>query len=192
MLLRFNLFLIAFLVIGIFTMSFFVNPAPTPVVASCRNDDGTLKAVCRIKVTPTPTLTPTATENVPVKNTPTPTVVIQIPTPTPKHISAASAPAPVVISGRQSCFDHPDRYNWQKYARLVGFPQWVMDELSYVIQKESSGDLCARNVSSGASCWVQLHPGRPEYFDPLTCMRGGFKKWMDGGQSFQKHWFNHW
>lgn len=90
------------------------------------------------------------------------------------------------------CREHPDRFNWRPYAIAVGFPEWVLDELAYVVQNESGGDLCARNPSSGAICWVQQISGEARFLDPATCMAIGYSKWVDGGRDFYKHWFRWW
>lgn len=98
-----------------------------------------------------------------------------------------------IAAALEQCRQNPDRYNWKAYALAAGFPADVVNgEMEYVIQNESGGDLCARNPSSGAICWVQQISGEPKYLDPATCMAVGFAKWVDGGRDFHKHWYRWW
>jgi hypothetical protein len=118
--------------------------------------------------------------------------VLMVATPTP-----AEPAEPIVVAASTStwvggCYDHPDRYNWQPYARAAGFPEWAMEELAYVIHVESRGDLCAVNSSSGATCWIQQYPGGTAFLDPVVCMAQGYAKWLDGGQAFERHWYRWW
>lgn len=133
--------------------------------------------------TPEPTATPTP-EPTPVPPTPKPAVVSAAGSGTVQQLAPLLPPS--------SCFDNPDRYEWQKYAALVGFPESAMEELAYVIKHESGGDLCAYNRSSGASCWIQQVPGAAQFFDPYTCMSQGYAKWVDGGRDFYRHWYQWW
>lgn len=115
-------------------------------------------------------------------------------TPTPELVVVAqevSHPNELRVAP-QSCYDNPDRYNWQKYALMVGFPEEVIPELTIIVNAESGGDLCAVNQGSGASCWIQQLPGGPQFFDPVTCMSQGYAKWLDGGRSFWRHWYQWW
>jgi hypothetical protein len=129
-----------------------------------------------------PTWTPVPPTPIPA--TPVPTYVQN--TPAYSGVSASSH------SGDGTCANHPDRYNWQPYALAAGFPEWAMSELAVIISHESGGDLCAVNSSSGASCWIQQLPGGPQFFDPVRCMSQGYSKWVDGGQSFYRHWYQWW
>jgi len=88
-----------------------------------------------------------------------------------------------------TCYEHPDRFNWMKYAEKY---DWPLDELAYIIHNESGGDLCAINPTSGASCWIQQYPTYEGIFNPETCMYQGYKKWKDGNNSFKKHWYDWW
>lgn len=88
-----------------------------------------------------------------------------------------------------ACLVHPDRYNWRAYAAAY---DWPLDELANVIAHESGGDLCAVNASSGATCWIQQHPGGAAFLDPATCMAQGYSKWVSGGRSFAAHWYAFW
>jgi hypothetical protein len=88
-----------------------------------------------------------------------------------------------------ACLVHPDRYNWRAYAAAY---DWPLDELANVIAHESTGDLCAVNASSGATCWIQQHPGGVAFLDPATCMAQGYSKWVSGGRSFYAHWYAWW
>lgn len=137
-----------------------------------------------IIATPTPTPTPTPVPPTPTPVPPMPTPVP--PTPIPQQESESS-------NSYVACEDRSDRYDWKSYAIAAGFPPSVVHgEMENVVQKESGGDLCAVNPTSGATCWVQIHPGGSEYLDPMTCMREGYRKWKSDGGSFQTHWYNHW
>lgn len=126
------------------------------------------------------------------------------PEPAPQPVSAAALSPhvealPALPPLPTACHDHPDRFNWQKYALAVGFPQDVVDgELAKIVQAESTGDLCAVNSSSGATCWIQQLPGGPQFFDPISCMSQGYSKWVDGGRNypdrspFWQHWYQWW
>jgi hypothetical protein len=93
------------------------------------------------------------------------------------------------VSSYEECLVHPDRYNWMAYAVQY---DWPLDELANVIQHESGGDLCAINPTSGATCWIQNHPGGAAFLDPQTCMAQGYGKWISGGRSFATHWYAFW
>lgn len=86
------------------------------------------------------------------------------------------------------CLHNPDRFNWRAYLP----PDMPVDESEAVIMAESGGDLCAVNPTSGASCWWQQHPGGAQYLDPAACMAAGHAKWLDGGGSFERHWYRFW
>jgi hypothetical protein len=101
-------------------------------------------------------------------------------------------PEAPVLTPREVCEAHPDRYDWRPYALAAGFPEWVLPELAQVIHVESRGDLCAVNKSSGATCWIQQYPGGEEWLDPERCMAQGFYKWEAGGRSFEPHWYRWW
>lgn len=152
----------------------------------------------------TATPSPTATVQQPDLNRVTEAFAMALPSPTPTPTLAPPAPAPpsnvaAAAAGFSwandpACLAHPDRFNWQKYALAAGFPEQVVsgEEMATVIRKESEGDLCAVNRTSGATCWIQQVPGGPQYFDPHACMSIGFAKWQDGGDSFERHWYRWW
>lgn len=129
---------------------------------------------------------------------------VPTPEPAPQPVSAAALSPhvealPALPPLPSSCYDHPDRFNWQKYALAVGFPPDVVDgELAKIVQAESTGDLCAVNSSSGATCWIQQLPGGPQFFDPISCMSQGYSKWVDGARNypdrspFWQHWYQWW
>ncbi|MDZ7727186.1 MAG: hypothetical protein U5Q44_02750 [Dehalococcoidia bacterium] len=131
----------------------------------------------------TPTPTPTT---VPPTATPTPTTVPPTATPTP--VPEATTP-PETGDPYSACLEHPDRFNWEKYA---GAYDWPMGEAAEVVAHESSGDLCAINPSSGATCWFQIHPGGPEYLDPEACVAAAYAKWQNSGGSFAEDWYRYW
>lgn len=119
----------------------------------------------------------------------------------PVDLPTMPAVAPVFVESliphanslaRQKCYAREDRYDWRSYALAAGFPESVLPELEYVVSKESGGDLCAVNVSSGATCWIQQFPGGDAFLDPSTCMAQGYAKWVAGGHDFWQHWFQWW
>lgn len=129
-------------------------------------------------VTPTPTTVPPTATATPVPPTPVP------PTPVPEATTPPEAGDP-----HAACLEHPDRFNWEKYA---GAYDWPMGEVGEVIAHESGGDLCAINPSSGATCWFQIHPGGPGYLDPEACVAAAYAKWQSSGGSFADDWYRHW
>lgn len=105
------------------------------------------------------------------------------------HAANAIAGMPEAL-GR--CREHPDRFNWQKYVQAY---DWPLEEVAYVIHAESRGDLCAVNRSSGAACWFQILSAEqylPGYLDPESCVAAAYRKWLDGGRSFERHWYRWW
>lgn len=126
--------------------------------------------------------------------TATPTVAVVVPTVEPivqEQAQVSSVPYPGDDAAIE-CAQHPDRFNWEPYALAAGFPEHVLPELAHVIQRESSGDLCAVNPSSGAICWIQQISGEDLYYDPAACMAIGYAKWVDGGYDFWRHWYQWW
>lgn len=105
-----------------------------------------------------------------------------IPTLTPEVVAPAA-------SAYELCLVNPDRFNWQKYAAAYS---WPLDQVAQIVHTESGGDLCAVNASSGATCWIQQHPGGPAFFDPTVCMSQAYAKWVDGGDSWWRHWCRWW
>lgn len=78
----------------------------------------------------------------------------------------------------ERCLSAPYRFNWYEYASAY---DWPLDQVEKIIITESGGDLCAINSSSGATCWIQQHPGGDAFLDPQTCMSQAYSKWVDGG-----------
>lgn len=154
--------------------------------------------------TPPPTSTPTPTPPILAHTTSEPDPVVEhheasTPAPTPVPVFAASQGSVRPLSASPvpaACFDHPDRFDWKKYALIVGFPPEVVEsaEMAQIIQAESHGDLCAYNPSSGASCWIQQVPGGAQFFDPVTCMSQGYAKYLDGARNYpdRSPWWQHW
>jgi hypothetical protein len=67
---------------------------------------------------------------------------------------------------------------------------WSCSEALYVIAHESGGNMWATNPSSGACGLFQLLPC-PGY-DLQTQLAGAWAKYVDGGYSFWRHWFQWW
>jgi len=112
---------------------------------------------------PTPTATPTAP--------PAPTRMFTL-VPVGSGVSAAS------VSGG-SCMAAASVYDWP------------LTEVDYVIQHESGHNPMVVNSSSGACGCMQLLPCQG-LGDPATNVAAGYAKWLDGGRSFQRHWYNWW
>lgn len=150
------------------------------------------------------TATPTPAVSVPQPNLEPVTEAFRliVPAPAPAAIvpgvaaAAAGAVTPLGFSwdNDPACLAREDRYDWRRYALQVGFPAEVVAgaEMGQLITAESGGDLCAVNDFSGATCWIQQYRGGPQFLDPVTCMSIGYAKWLDGGGSFQRHWYAHW
>lgn len=109
---------------------------------------------------------------------------------------ASAAGNPFSWSADAACMARWDRFDWREYASQ--YP-WPLSDVGFVVYAETAGtmDLCSVNRSSGATCWFQLLSGDNEaiqrsYLNPRACMDGAFAKWLDGGRSFARHWFNHW
>jgi hypothetical protein len=95
----------------------------------------------------------------------------------------------VELSPLEKCYQNPDRYNWIKYASTY---DWPLDQVAFIVDLESKGDLCSINSSSGAICWIQQHPGDYIFLDPVLCMSQAYSKWVDGGGSWWRHWCRWW
>lgn len=99
------------------------------------------------------------------------------PTPTPLPIpeatvavQAASAP-PQRVPATQ--FDN------DAILDLLRQYDWPLDQAIAVMMCESGGNPNAYNAS-GATGLFQLHPHRPENFDPATNVAGAYAKYLDG------------
>lgn len=137
-------------------------------------------------VTPTATGVPTMTVEAPLVSVEAPLVSVATPAlPT----VAAPAQAQAAVGALSACYENPDRYNWQKYAAQY---DWPMNQIAEVVRRESRGDLCAVNASSGAICWIQDISGSETYLDPANCMAQGYRKWVAGGRDFYAHWCRWW
>lgn len=122
-------------------------------------------------------------------------ITIEPPRPAPYYY-ADTAHAANYIDGMPdalgACREHPDRFNWRKYAEKY---DWPLDEVAFVINAESRGDLCAVNRTTGAACWFQILSAEqylPGYLDPEACVLAAYRKWLDGGRSFERHWYRWW
>lgn len=74
---------------------------------------------------------------------------------------------------------------WKPLARHVGWPEYTLGQLTYIIMRESSGRARAYNPS-GASGLLQLMPGwytgqwgipAGDPFDPEYNLRSGYIMW---------------
>lgn len=118
-----------------------------------------------------------ASDGVMVPPTPTPTAVI-VPTTTPA--------GPVVVAAHWN----PDVERWRPLVASI-FPGWAVSEALEVIHAESRGDPDVYNFQGSGACGLfQLLPC--ETTDPEGNVRGAYRKWLDGGQSFWKHWYRWW
>lgn len=134
-----------------------------------------------------------------VTSTPVPVPTLAAPK-APQATAAEVAPPKPLPSNSNSdssaytaCLSNPERYNWEYWALVAGFPEYVIHspEMQTLIHTESGGDLCAINRSSGAICWIQQYPGSDVFLDPLRCMQQGYSKWAPT-QSFYDHWYKFW
>lgn len=127
----------------------------------------------------------------------TPTPVPTLAAPIHSLVTAAEVappqPLPAYSDAYTACLSNPERYNWEYWALVAGFPEYVIHspEMQTLIHTESGGDLCAINRSSGAICWIQQYPGSDVFLDPLRCMQQGYSKWAPT-QSFYDHWYKFW
>lgn len=118
---------------------------------------------------------------------PTPTIssdaVAEIPVPqaTPEPVAPAPEPQPVEQAPQETYYG-----DWRD--AVCSYP-WSCSEALYIIERESGGNPEAWNPS-GACGLFQLLPC-PGY-DLYTQLEGAYAKWLDGGGSFQRHWYNHW
>jgi hypothetical protein len=71
------------------------------------------------------------------------------------------------------------------------FPEWAVDEALYIMSRESEGVWDVYNRQGSGACGLfQLLPC--ECIDPECNVRGAYAKWLDGGQSFWRHWYQWW
>ena len=148
--------------------------------------------------TATPTLVPP---------TPTPTLVPPTPTPTAIPIPAA-APIQVTSTGMQSnplvpwyvpesheaqyltCLEHSDRFNRTDW---ILSKDWPRADAEYVADHEGGWDLCQFNTQGSGACgWFQILPCPPLGLTPEGQIAAAYAKWLDGGGSFERHWFRFW
>lgn len=111
-------------------------------------------------------------------------------------LPASASGNPFPWAADRECMARWDRFDWEQYAK--GY-DWLLADAAYVAYAETGGtfDLCSVNRSSGATCWFQLLSGTDEgiqrgYLDPRACVEGAYRKWVDGGGDFTRHWFAHW
>ena len=72
---------------------------------------------------------------------------------------------------------------WMPLARWVGWPQYTLGTLAYIIMRESSGRARALNSSSGCAGLLQIHPchGVANVFDPLVNLKAGLRLYRASG-----------
>lgn len=116
-----------------------------------------------------PTPTPTAT--------PEPTATPLPPTPVPPPAPTEESYTPPVPSG-----------DWRDIVCSYG---WSCAEALNVIARESGGNPYAVNSSSGACGLFQMLPC-VGYGDPATNIAAAWAKYVDGGYSFYRHWYQWW
>jgi len=143
------------------------------------------------------TATPTAT----VTSTPTVT-----PTPTPEP--APYIPEVVYASGQSThplipwyvpeshydsylvCLELPDRFNRTDW---ILSKDWPRTDAEYVADHEGGWDLCQFNTQGTGACgWFQILPCPQLGLTPEGQIAAAYAKWLDGGGSFERHWFRFW
>lgn len=72
---------------------------------------------------------------------------------------------------------------WMPLARWVGWPEYTLSTLAYIIMRESSGRARALNPSSGCAGLLQIHPchGVANAFDPEVNLRAGLRLYRQSG-----------
>lgn len=161
------------------------------LAVSCRNETG--------EVIPTP-VSPTSTP------TQTPTM---IPTSTPSPMPATVTPEPVVAAAiggvhelipwyvpgeyheaYTACLEHPDRFNRTDW---ILSKDWPRADAEYVADHEGGWDLCQFNTQGSGACgWFQILPCPSDGLTPQGQISAAYNKWLDGGGSFERHWFRFW
>jgi hypothetical protein len=134
--------------------------------------------------TNTPTATPTATPTPEPTATPMPTVAPTMPvTPRSAPVQGQDASGRVTVASAGldgvSCMTAAAAYDWP------------MGEVEYVITHESGHNPFAVNAFSGACGCMQLLPCQG-LGDSRTNVAAGYAKWLDGGRSFERHWYRWW
>lgn len=114
---------------------------------------------------------------------PTPTPLPPTPTPEPAYVPPPSVPQqtvetpPVAVGG-----------DWVSVVCSYG---WSCAEALNVIAHESGGNPWAVNPSSGACGLFQMLPC-VGLGDPWANAAAAWLKYVDGGYSFQRHWYQWW
>lgn len=144
-------------------------------------------------VTPTvtPTLTPTPVATI------IPTVVIPEETPgvSAAGVSRINALIPdYVPESHQAqyliCLEHPERFNRTDW---IVSKDWPRPDAEYVADHEGGWDLCQFNTQGSGACgWFQILPCPQDGLTPEGQITAAYNKWLDGGGSFERHWFRFW
>jgi hypothetical protein len=142
--------------------------APTPTASS----------------TPSPTVTPSPTAT--LTPTPVPPTATEMPPPEVPTEAAYIPPAQEEIEEPVPPVEQPP-HSGASWEAAVCSLAWSCQEALSVIYAESGGDPWATNPSSGACGLFQLLPC-PGY-DIATQLAHAWAKYVDGGHSFWKHWW---
>ena len=145
------------------------------------------------------TITPTATPTVTPVPTATPT---SVPTPAviPEQVTAAgvSSVHPLipwyVPESHQVqylyCLESPERFNRTDW---ILSKDWPRADAEYVADHEGGWDLCQFNTQGSGACgWFQILPCPQLGLTPEGQIAAAYNKWLDGGGSFERHWFRFW
>jgi len=89
-----------------------------------------------------------------------------------------------------ACLESPDRFNRTDW---ILSKDWSRTEAEYVADHEGGWDLCQFNTQGSGACgWFQILPC-PQYgLTPQGQIEAAYNKWLDGGGSFERHWFRFW
>lgn len=90
----------------------------------------------------------------------------------------------------RECLSNPERFNLDYWIRSVN---WNIDEAHYVARHEGGNDLCQFNTTGSGACgWFQLLTCPPAGLTPESQISNAYAKWIDGGGSFERHWYQWW
>lgn len=135
---------------------------------------------------------------------------LELPKPQTASVSAASGaparevdgvPAYVPIEWRErwlACLVRPDRHTLSETAWAGSREAGVVDGWDYadamsIAAAEGGNDVCQFNTQGSGACgYWQLLYCPPDGLTPEGQLRGALAKYRDGGNSFDRHWRNHW
>lgn len=110
-----------------------------------------------------------------------------VPTATPTAVPPTPTPEP------QQSWNCTGNWQVDRWGPLVAsvFPEWAVCDALFVISVESEGNPNVYNFTGSGACGLfQLLPC--ESTDPYLNTLGAYRKWLDGGQDFWKHWRRWW